>query len=343
MQNLNTILRTAAGIAVAALVTQPLAGCSGASQALPGAGPSLAVPAAVNAAGSAAMPDKKKKKETLLFVSDNENNKVLVFDASTKQQNPSPIRTITSGLSLPNGIGTDKSGNLYVANYYTNSISIYAPNSSTPKATLTSGLNGPWDVKVDGFGNVYVANVPIYGGTDYIDEYPAGSSSPSTSWNVPQQGMTLSGIAILNPNQQGYQSIYALAYTLNGSDFATGTALSCYPGNGTCVSLGDTFGQTGGITVARSPGASEKFQWIAVDQYIPGIDIFTQNQSTRQFATGGTPEFVSLDSTGTKLFVADRFYGRVVEYSYPALKRLNTFNSGGQTYGVATSPTGTLH
>jgi hypothetical protein len=352
MNNASLILRTATGLAVAALIAQPLAGCSGASQALPGAvamppaGSSahLNVPAAVNAMGSAAIPDgKKKKAETLLFASDNENNKVLVFDASTKTQNPPPLRTITSDISLPNGIAIDGSGNLYVANYYTNTVTIYAPNANTPKATLSSGLNGPWDVKVDGFGDVYVANVPISGGTGYIVEYPAGQSSPSASWSVPERGMTISGIAILNPDQQGEQSIYALAYTLNSSDLATGYALSCYPGNGTCVNLGDTFGQTGGIEVAESAGLGKPFQWIAVDQYVPGIDIFTQNEATKQFSTGGTPEFITLNSTGKDLFVADRFYGDVTEYTYPGMKKVNTFSVGGQLYGVATSPSGSLH
>ncbi|HLX26695.1 MAG TPA: beta-propeller fold lactonase family protein [Candidatus Cybelea sp.] len=350
MHTVSSILRTAAGIAVASLIAQPLAGCSGATQALPGAAPlaagasaHLEVPAAVNAMGSAAQPDKKKKQKTLLYVSDNENNRILVFKVG-KTQNPPPIRTITSGISLPNGIATDKSGDLYVANYYTNSVTVYAPNSSTPKTKLTTGLNGPWDVKVDGFGNVYVANNPLYGATNYIVEYNAGSSSPSTSWSVPSQGMEISGIAILNPNQQGYQSIYALAYTLNGSGFASGVALSCYPGNSQCVSIGDPFGKTGGIEVAQSPGGSKTFQWIAVDQYIPGIDIFTQGQSTKTFATGGTPEFLTLNAAGNDLFIADLFSGLVTEYTYPGLTKVNTFSGkGGQIYGVATTPSGTLH
>lgn len=348
MYKASSILRAATGLAVASLIAQPLAGCSGATgSALPGAPAAMpaAIPAAVTARGSAAMPDAspdgKKKKKTQLFASDDENNKILVFTVG-KAQNPPATRSITSGISQPNGIAIDKSGNLYVANYYTNSVTIYAPNSNTPKTTLTNGLNGPWDVKVDGFGNVYVSNNPISGATNYIALYPAGSSSPSYTWSAPQQHMEISGITILNPNQQGYQSIYALAYTLNGSGFATGTALSCYPGNSTCVSFGSTFGQTGGIAVAQSPG-STPFQWIAVDQYVPGIDIFTQNGSTKQIATGGTPEFVTLNSAGNDLFLADRFSGNVTEFSYPAMTKVNSFHVGGQLYGVATNPSGSYH
>lgn len=278
----------------------------------------------------------------LLFVSDAENNEIRVYDASSKTQSPPVLRTITSGISEPNGIATDLKGNLYVANYFSNDVTEYAPNSSSPKTTITSGMSNPWDVKVDGFGNVYVLNVPLGGGQNTINEYPAGSSSPSTTWYVPA-GYTTSGIALLNSTMQGQTSIYALAYTVNpSSDIATGITITCYPGSANCTNLGGNFGQTGGIAIVQSP-TSKPFEWIGVDQYIPGFDIFQSGQSPKQFVTGGTPEFITMDSTDTKLFVADRMYGRVTEYSFPALTKLNTFNGGAQTYGVATYPAGTFH
>jgi hypothetical protein len=347
-------LQAATGLAITSLLAAPLAGCSGSSSALPTA-PSAASsanssqPAPAQGMGSQAQLSAQvetdahhKKKVKLLFVSDNENNRVLVYNAASKTQNPPPIRTITNGVQAPNGITTDKSGNLYVANYVANTVTIYAPNASAPKTTISNGLNGPWDVKVDGFGNVFVANVPLYGGTNTVSEYPAGSSSPSDTWSAPS-GLTISGIALLNPTMQGETSIYALAYSLNGSGFASGTALTCYPGSPTCTNLGYSFGQTGGIAVEQSP-TSKPFEWLAVDQYIPGIDIFTQGQSSKQLVTGGTPEFIALNSTDNELFVADRFYGRVVEYSFPAGKELNSYSPGGaQVYGVATFPAGTYH
>ena len=51
----------------------------------------------------------------------------------------------------------DGSGNLYAANYGTNTVSKFAPGSTTPSATLT-GLDGPWALAFDGSGNLYVAN-----------------------------------------------------------------------------------------------------------------------------------------------------------------------------------------
>jgi hypothetical protein len=346
-------LQAATGLAITSLLVAPLAGCSGTSSTLPTtpfSAPSARTSELASAQGmgpqaqlsSQTQTDAHHKKVKLLFVSDNENNRVLVYNAASKTQNPPPLRTITNGIQGPNGITTDKSGNLYVANYIANTVTVYAPNASAPKTTISNGLNGPWDVKVDGFGNVFVANVPLYGGTNTVSEYPAGSSSPSVTWSAPS-GLTISGIALLNPTMQGQTSIYALAYSVNSSDFASGTALTCYPGSSTCTNLGYSFGQTGGIAVAQSP-TSKPFEWLAVDQYIPGVDIFTQGQSSKQIVTGGTPEFIALNSTDSQLFVADRFYGRVVEYSFPAGKELNTYTpEGAQVYGVATFPAGTYH
>ena len=40
-------------------------------------------------------------------------------------------------------------------------------------------------------------------------------------------------------------------------------------------------------------------------------------QSIKRLTTGGTPEDVTLNAKGTRLFVADRFYGQVEEYTFP--------------------------
>src|SRR5579862_3449738 len=76
-------------------------------------------------------PDrKKKKKKPLLYVGDNANNQISVFDANTKILNPKPIQVIKTGLNGPQGITTDKAGNLYVTNLYGNNVVVYAPGAS---------------------------------------------------------------------------------------------------------------------------------------------------------------------------------------------------------------------
>jgi hypothetical protein len=338
MNKLASGLRAATILAAASLTASPLAGCSG-SSALP-AGPASASVTAARPPAQTVDPETKSK---LLFVSDNENNKVYVYNAAAKTQNPPPLRTITTGIKGPNGITTDKSGNLYVTNFLSNSVTIYAPNGSTPKTTISNGLSGPFDVKVDGFGNIYVANDPL-SGTAYINEYAQGSSNPANTWSVPSAGMVVTGIALLNPLSKGETSIYATEFTQNQSSGAIGGVLTCFPNGSSCSQIGGvTLGETGGVAVEESPGEKKPFQYLAVDQYVPGVDIFTPGQSSNQIVTGGTPEFIALNAKADQLFVADRFYGRVVEYSYPSGKQSNLFSPDGDTqlYGVATSPAGT--
>jgi hypothetical protein len=94
------------------------------------------------------------------------------FDASTPPYPAQP--PVTTGISGPVGIAFDSALNLYVSNYYSNTVTQYAVQSgeeptylATPTAftpTLPSGmapaLQTPEGVAVDGSGNVYVDNTP---------------------------------------------------------------------------------------------------------------------------------------------------------------------------------------
>ncbi|MFZ0032701.1 MAG: SMP-30/gluconolactonase/LRE family protein [Candidatus Cybelea sp.] len=349
MHNLNLSLRTITGVAIAAILSQPLAGCSGASSSLPAApvasdSAHMYVPAAANAKGSAAQRVSPDSGGQQLFVSDNLQSKVYVFNALSKTSNPAPLRTISIGISNPNGIATDKSGNLWVANLSSNTVTEYAKNGTSPIFTISQGMNGPYDVKVDGFGNVFVAMDGEFGGPNSIVEYAAGTADPIASWNPPQSNMQITGIALVNPTLKGETSVYALESQTNGS-ITTGGLLECSPGsyNEVCSQLTNyLYGQTGGITIA-SQGGSKPFEFLAVDQFLPGVDETIPNpQSVKRLTTGGTPEDVTLNARGTRLFVADRFYGRVDEYTFPGNKPTVQFGASGKSIlvGVATDPSG---
>ncbi len=351
MSYLNLSLRTITGVAIATLLAQPLAGCSGSSSSLPAtpvvpSSVQLNAPAAANAKGSAAVrvnPDSGGQK---LFVADDYTSKVYVFDAATKTNNPPAEYTITNGISNPNGIATDQQGNLWVANLSSNTVTEYAKNATTPEFTISNAMNGPVDVKVDGFGNVYVAMSGAYsGGVNTIVKYAAGTANPVYTWNVPQSNMQITGIALISPTVKNATSVYALESQATGSGGATGGLLTCSPGgyNEVCTQLTSyLYGQTGGITIANQ-GNSNPFEFLAVDQYLPGIDeTVTYPASVKRLTTGGTPEQITLNAKGTRLFVADRFYGQVEEYNFPRGKELHTFGVSGKSIliGVATYPSG---
>ncbi len=235
VKNLNTIGRITGAILTASIIMLPLAACSGGSPSVPSSAMPLGIaqpsspassaePSNTNSMASLANEPLTTKK--LLFVSDAETNKVFVFNAAATTQNPTPLRVITNGVVEPNGITTDLAGNLYVANYANNTVTVYGPGASKPKLTLSNGISFPWDVKVDGFGNVYVVSLP-WGNSAYISEFAKGATAPEYTWYVPQQNLEISGIAILNAKTS--PSIYATAYSLDQNDVAHGTILSLLP------------------------------------------------------------------------------------------------------------------
>ena len=277
-----------------------------------------------------AVPDGKRRQKQLLFVSEPFANTIAVYNAASKLRNPLPLRTITNGINFPAGITVDRSGNLYVANYGGNTVTVYAPNGSTPAYTLN--VSSPMDVKVDGSKNVYVSSLS----NEAIYLFPAGASSPSYTWNLPPW-RDLGQMALLNPTQPGQTSLYITSY-LNGA----GAVYSCYPGNSSCVQIsGYSIGNSAGLAVEQSPGGSQPFEYLVADQGLPGVDSIINGQIVNQFFTADlSPREITFNAARSALFVAEP--GQVQEYSFPAANPIETFSIAGgvDSYGVATSPSG---
>jgi streptogramin lyase len=84
------------------------------------------------------------------------------------------VRVIATGFSAPSGLGFDRSGNLYVANFTNNTIDRISADGSRSQFSSGSNLKGPIGLVVDGLGNVYVAN---YTGGTVARISPAGIST----------------------------------------------------------------------------------------------------------------------------------------------------------------------
>ena len=89
----------------------------------------------------------------------------------------SPNATLT-GLSYPNALAFDGSGNLYVANQIGGTVSKYAPGDITPRETLTV-VSAPYALAIDASGNLFVAH------NSGISRFAPGSTTPN---------LTLSGL-----------------------------------------------------------------------------------------------------------------------------------------------------
>jgi sugar lactone lactonase YvrE len=76
----------------------------------------------------------------------------------------------TTNVDTPNGIAFDSSGNLYVANDTSNTVSEFSANGAY-LGVVISGLNQPAGIAIDQFGNVYVAS---NAGGSIIELQPGG-------------------------------------------------------------------------------------------------------------------------------------------------------------------------
>src|SRR5208282_2754745 len=132
--------------------------------------------------------------------------------------NVAPIATIAgsnTGLGYPSGVAIDGTGNIYVANKATDTVTIYSPlGSSTgalnesPTATIggsNTGMDSPAGIAVDASGNIYVTNEGGFDGDNAsVTVYPPGSTGnaapavtiagPATQLARPQ------GIAVVVPS-----------------------------------------------------------------------------------------------------------------------------------------------
>jgi len=86
----------------------------------------------------------------------------------------STARVIATGFNAPSGLAFDRVGNLYIANFFSNSIDRISPDGSKVPFSSGSNLKGPIGVVVDQTGNVYVAN---YLGGTIVRINPAGVSN----------------------------------------------------------------------------------------------------------------------------------------------------------------------
>lgn len=68
------------------------------------------------------------------------------------------LRIIATGFNAPAGLAFDRSGNLYVANFMTNTVDRISADGSRTQFSSGVNLRGPIGLAVDELGNLYVAN-----------------------------------------------------------------------------------------------------------------------------------------------------------------------------------------
>ena len=106
---------------------------------------------------TASFMDARAAGKPLIFVSDAANGVVDIYPQAGKSQKMAGQIT---GLTQPQGITTDKNGDLYVANTNSSNVLVYAPPyTGAPKMTIPDTGEFPADVAVSSAGVVAVTNI----------------------------------------------------------------------------------------------------------------------------------------------------------------------------------------
>ncbi|HEV3090037.1 MAG TPA: hypothetical protein VGX91_01190 [Candidatus Cybelea sp.] len=283
----------AARLAVLALcaVAALAAGCG--VQALGGAPPEAA------AAGWIA-PEARVAKR-LIYIAN--GNDILVLP--DRLHDPSVIGRITAGIKGPQGLCVDRDGNLYVANGWGNTVTVYPQGSVTPSRTYSDGLNNPEYPAVDRHGNLFVSN---WGGT--VVEFRHGEMTASRTLSVRgnADGLALDVLGDVFVT-------YRTAYRDGGLEEFT-------PGSQQGRILPIPLDQPQGLLITRDGTIVVVQTGNADGLYVIDPNLPRGNQFPRQvkFHVHQTPVQVALSSDERKLYISEFGWsgeGSVYDADYP--------------------------
>jgi len=243
-----------------------------------------------------------------LYVSSYHLNYVSIY--CTKGHNQAPIGQITDGIETPEGANTDRRGNLYVTNTNANTVTEYAPGSTTPSFTYSKGLTAPAGVAVDDKQNVYVSSISPAS----IQVFPQNVNSPTlTITNVPFPiDLALDAAA----------NLYVTSYTPN---FANGEIIEYSPGSSKGTNLGIVTDAPGGITLDKAGDI------VTADQRLPGMLVFPPGATkpSKTFALNTLdPDPVRFLRSEQRVYVGDAVDNAVYVYAYPSGTLVDTITDG---------------
>ncbi len=251
------------------------------------------------------------------------NSQVKVFD-----QTGTLLQTLNdaSGTPFTTGMVFDGSGNLYVTNFTTDTISKFDSNGNLIASTWATSNNTPESILVNAAGNFLVGGP----GANVINEYTAAGGSPSVSFTV-QGGNGTGGTdwTDLEANQttllydgEGTEILsYNLATKTQNPPFATGL-----PGSPSVYEF--RIIPTG--TLAGDVLAADSSEAILLNASGAVIQTYTlPGNEDGDFA-------LNLDPDGTDFWTADSFSGNVWEVNIATGHIDQQWNSGspGLAYGL---------
>jgi hypothetical protein len=257
----------------------------------------------------------RNAKKQLLYVSLTEQNIVDLYSIPSY----SLVGQITDGIDFPQGMTTDKLGNLYVANLGGNSVTVYAKGATSPSRTLTDPY-GPTDVALTNKGDLLVGD---NGGG--VTVFAPNASSPSTR--------------LTNPDLYSVGGVGADAH---GNAYAAGNNVSYAPvvvkfahlsGSGANLNLTD-LNVPSGVLVDASGNI------VVSDYSLPGVNIYPPHSTnpSATIAAGESPSRSALNKPQSLIYVPEGTTYAVNLYDYPSGSSVASITTTGFTRAVALSP-----
>jgi hypothetical protein len=261
-------------------------------------------------------PDAKSKKN-LIYWGNFYNNTITIYSA--KGTNGKEEGTITTGLSEPERLFVDKSGDVYATNLGNNTITAYKPHQTSAFLTISNGVSNPTGITVDGAGTIYCGNF----GNTTITVYPKGQTSPSETITPPAAAEYLATDAQDNLYASTFNGVYKYG-----------------PGSTTGTNLGLSGADGGAIEVDRS-GNIILLEASTLDYFPAG----QTTPSTQIYVAAGSPFALSLSKNEKQLYVSvdagSQFLIQSIAYpNGSTLSNKLTTNAG--NWPVAASPDNAL-
>lgn len=233
---------------------------------------------------------------------------------------------ITDGINEPEGLATDKNGNLYVANQRGKTITVYPPGATSPSLTLTES-DKPGDVVVGGNGYVYAGDLD--GG---VDVYPPGGTSPVRRLTNSALSRIVSGVGVDASN-----NVYATGLSTGSFGRARPAVVKFANGSGSGTNLGlSGLKYPDGVIVDKNNNlvvTNRRGRQGEILIYPPG-----QTSPSGTIGTYvGPPVHSALNKAENRIYVpeTDEY---VYIFDYPSGKFTgHTYTAGGTTLGVAST------
>jgi hypothetical protein len=342
------IIRAALG---ASATLALLAGCSGASSpaefspaSAARADNSLLAPTIARISrepiATASFMDPAAKGKPLIFVSDAADGVIDIYPQAGKNQKMAGQIT---GLTQPQGITTDKNGDLYIANTNSSNVLVYAPPyTGAPKMTIRDAGEFPADVAISNAGVVAITNIcsapKCRLDTGNVVLFAKGSTKSCATVSYSGSDFTRvmfaefdkNGVLYIDGMNSGYQTSFGLV--TGGCNATTITSLDYVY----------TVSFPGGIQIDKAGNIAfcDPINQV-VDTFAPPVNGgFGAPVSTTPLTGSISPVGIAILASGAALYATDPGgTGLAEEYQYTAGGTAeNTIAVGGQPVGIAVTP-----